>query len=164
MALALLIGADETDALLAEGLTIDGGTATVMPSAIASDDASSTTNMPVPQTLAMSIYPSGTLDGLFSRGVLGGFAAGFLGSGVLGVLFGRSLFGDLGGVPSYLGLLFQLTLLVMLLRLIWTRWFGRHAPSFAAPSTRQLADPYLRSRHDLHPGSGHSGGGGDNAD
>ena len=162
LALALLMGADEADALLAEGLTIDGGSAAVVPTSIIAG-AASTANSQLPVTLAQagSIYPSGTLDGLFSHGVLGGFAAGFLGCGVLGVLFGRSLFGDLGGVASYLGLLFQLALLVMLFRLIWTRWFGRDALNFAAPSTRQLADPYLRSRNDLYPGADRLAGGDD---
>jgi hypothetical protein len=100
-----------------------------------------------------STYPGGSLTGLFqSGGLLGGFAAGFLGSGLLGVLFGRGLFGELGSAPSYLGLIFQLALLAMLCRLIWTRWNGGDAASFAARSPRQLADPYLRSRDDLHAG------------
>jgi hypothetical protein len=97
------------------------------------------------------IYPGGSLDGLFkSGGLLGGFAAGFLGSGLLGLLFGRGLIGGIGGVPSYLGLLFQLALLALLCRLIWTRWRSSDATGGAALSPRQLADNYLRSRDDLH--------------
>jgi len=100
------------------------------------------------------VYPGGTLTGLFnSGGLVGEFAAGFLGSGVLGLLFGRGLIGELGSVPSYLGLAFQLALLGMLARLIWTRWHGGDAASAGALSPRQLADPYLRSRDDLHAGA-----------
>jgi hypothetical protein len=30
-------------------------------------------------------------------------------------------------------------------------WSGRNAPAFTGLSPRQLADPYLRSRHELLP-------------
>jgi hypothetical protein len=94
---------------------------------------------------------SGTLGGLFNRpGLLGGFAAGFLGAGLLGLLFGHGVFGELGGVASFLGLAFQLALVIMLGRLIWTWWTGRNLPAFSGLSPRQLADPYLRpSLHEL---------------
>ncbi len=108
----------------------------------------------------MTGQQSGSLGGLFSRpGVVGGFAAGFLGAGVLGLLFGHGLVGELGGAASYLGLLFQLALIVLLCRLIWTWWWGRNAPAFAGLSPRQLADPYLRSRNEMHPGDGADVGG-----
>ncbi len=92
---------------------------------------------------------SGSLTGLFNRGWLGSFAAGLLGSGILGLLFGRGLFGGLGGAASYLGFAVQLALLAVLFRLIWTRW--RHTKSnVAAISIRQLADNYSRSRNRRH--------------
>jgi hypothetical protein len=98
---------------------------------------------------------SGSLGGLFNRpGMVGSFAGGFLGSGLLGLTFGYGVFGGLGAAPSYLGLLFQLALIAMLGRLIWTWWTGRHVPTFAGLSPRQLADPYLRTRNDLPPGMG----------
>jgi hypothetical protein len=40
----------------------------------------------------------------------------------------------------------------MLCRLIWTWWTGRNQPAFTGLSPRQLADPYLRTRHELLPG------------
>src|SRR5712672_4216050 len=47
--------------------------------------------------------------GFFNRpGMLGGLAAGFLGAGLLGMLFGNGLFGGLGGLASMLGLILQL--------------------------------------------------------
>ena len=64
----------------------------------------------------------------------------------------QGLFGELGGVPSYLGLLFQLALVLMLCRLIWSRWHHVDLAGVAGLSPRQLADPYLRSRDDVHAG------------
>jgi hypothetical protein len=97
---------------------------------------------------------SGTLGELFNRpGLLGGFAAGFLGAGLLGLFFGHGLFGELSTTASVLGLVFQLALVLMLCRLIWTWWSGRNQRAFTGLSPRQLADPYLRSRHELPPGS-----------
>jgi hypothetical protein len=98
-------------------------------------------------------HSGGTLGGLFNRpGLVAGFAAGFLGTGLLGVLFGQGVFGGLSGVASYLGLVFQLALVVMLVRLIWMWWSGRNAPAFAGLSPRQQAEAYLRSRNELLPG------------
>jgi hypothetical protein len=95
---------------------------------------------------------SGSLGGLFNRpGLVGGFAAGFLGAGLLGLFFGHGVFGGLGGTASYLGLLCQLALIAMLARLIWSWWSGHNAPAFAGLSPRQLADPYLRSRNESFP-------------
>jgi predicted lipid-binding transport protein (Tim44 family) len=102
---------------------------------------------------AQPAHPGGSLDGLFNRpGLLAGFAAGFLGAGLLGLLFGQGIFGGLGGVASALGLIFQLALVLMLVRLIWTWWSGRNAPAFAGLSPRQQAEAYLRSRNELLPG------------
>ena len=96
---------------------------------------------------------SGSLGGLFNRpGLLGGFASGFLGAGFLGLFFGHGVFDGLNGVVACLGLAFQLALVAMLWRLIWMWWTGRKQPPFTGLSPRQLADPYLRTRHELLPG------------
>lgn len=156
---ALLIGGD-ADWSLADGLSFGGGgTGAFMllfsaaaAEALGVDQASAQAGVPT--------YPGGTLTGLFqSGGWLGGFAAGFLGSGLLGVLFDRGLVGELGSIPSYFGLAFQLLLLAMLCRLIWTRWRGGDASASGVLSPRQLADPYLRSRDDLHGSSERSSNG-----
>jgi hypothetical protein len=155
LAAALLIGADETDARLANGLSFAAGSGVFM--LLASAAAAENTilrHAPVLKAQAgPETYPGGSLSGFFNRGgLLGGFAAGFLGSGLLGLLFGRGLFGGLGSAASYLGLIFQLALLAALSRLIWARWRAGNAADLAALSPRQLADPYLRSRDDLHAG------------
>jgi len=152
--LALLFGADDLDVRMANGLCV-GGCSSAFISAAA---AAAVTPNPSGQG-TQQVNSGGTLSGLFSRGGwLGGFAAGFLGSGVLGVLFGRGLVGGLGGMASYVGLLCQIVLLAMLCRLIWTLWRGGDMAGAAALSPRQLADPYLRSRDDLHSGFDHGHG------
>src|SRR6185437_9190715 len=46
--------------------------------------------------------------GLFSgRGLLGGLAAGFLGAGLFGMLFGHGFLGGIAGFAGFLGLLLQ---------------------------------------------------------
>ena len=143
---ALLVSADEADARVDSGLNVASPAALVRTSLVAADGG-------LTRRAALAQLPpaGGSLSDFFRRGgLLGGFAAGFLGSGLLGLAFGRGLFGGLGGVPSYLGLLFQLALIVMLCRLIWSRWHHVDFAGVAGLSPRQLADPYLRSRDEVH--------------
>ena len=70
--------------------------------------------------------------GFFNRpgmGVLGGLAAGFLGAGLLGMLFGGGLFSGLGGLSSIIGLLLQVALIVIVVRLAMSWWQRRHTPA-----------------------------------
>jgi predicted lipid-binding transport protein (Tim44 family) len=143
---ALLIGADDADARAVGGLNGGSPAALIRTSLVVADGG-------VTRRAALTQLPpaGGSLSDFFRRGgLLGGFAAGFLGCGLLGLLFGRGLLGGLDGVPSYLGLLFQLALLLMLGRLIWSRWRHVDFAGVADLSPRQLADPYLRSRDDVH--------------
>src|SRR5882757_11208198 len=58
--------------------------------------------------------------GFFNRpgmGMLGGLAAGFLGAGLLGMLFGGGLFSGLGGLSSIIGLILQIGLIILVVRL-----------------------------------------------
>jgi hypothetical protein len=149
LAAALLVGADDADARVAGGLDVAAPAALVRASLLAADGGWTRRGV----TLAQMSPSGGSLSDLFHRGgLLGSFAAGFLGCGLLGLLFGRGLFGELGGMPSYLGLLFQLALVLMLCRLIWSRWHRADLFGVAGLSPRQLADPYLRSRDDVHAG------------
>lgn len=154
LTVAVLIGADESDARPADGMDLGRSEFSSFAASPVIVAAGNTADAFAPRMTAQVVPPSfqgGSLNGLFNRGgMLGGFAAGFLGCGVLGLLFGRGLVNGLGGVPSYLGLIFQVALLLMLARLIWTRWRSDDALSLAGLSPRQLADPYLRSRDDLH--------------
>ena len=106
----------------------------------------------LPANATQPTYPGGSLGGLFNRpGLIGGFAAGFLGTGVVGLLFGHGMIGGLSGFPAVLGLLFQLTLLAMLARLIWSWWRVGSVATVPDLSPRQLADAYERTRNEPLP-------------
>src|SRR5581483_1447993 len=77
----------------------------------------------------------GRPGGLFGGGMLGGLAAGFLGAGLFGMLFGHGLFGGLGGLSSLLGLMLQIGLVVLVVRLVMG-WWQRQQPAYAGPSMR----------------------------
>jgi hypothetical protein len=155
LTLALLLWVEDADARLDGALSFGsferGGRAALTPPVDANAHLEmAAVDQPGAGQLA---HPGGTLGGLFNRpGLVAGFAAGFLGAGPLGLLFGQGLFGGLNGVASYLGLMFQLALVVMLGRLIWIWWSGRNAAAFAGLSPRQQAEAYLRSRNELLPG------------
>ena len=72
--------------------------------------------------------------GFFNRpgmGMLGGLAAGFLGAGLLGMLFGGGMFSGLGGLSSIFGLILQIGLIIIVVRLAMAWWQRRHAPASA---------------------------------
>ena len=86
--------------------------------------------------------------GGMGRGLLGGLAAGFLGAGLFGMLFGGGLFSGLGGLSSILGLLLQIGLIVLLVRLAMSWWQRRQTPAAAyagAPSAGAGPQPNYRS-------------------
>jgi len=74
--------------------------------------------------------------GFFGGGFFGGMLTGFLGAGLLGMLFGHGLFGGLGGFASILGLLLQVALVVIVARFVWAWWQRRNAPAYAGPMPR----------------------------
>ena len=65
------------------------------------------------------------------RGLLGGLAAGFLGAGLLGMLFGGGMFSGLGGLSSIFGLILQIGLIIIVVRLAMAWWQRRHTPASA---------------------------------
>ena len=98
--------------------------------------------------------------GGMGRGLLGGLAAGFLGAGLFGMLFGGGLFSGLGGLSSILGLLLQIGLIVLVVRLAMSWWQRRNAPAPAYASGPDVGPgPQPNSRS----GFGFGLGGGANA-
>jgi predicted lipid-binding transport protein (Tim44 family) len=67
--------------------------------------------------------------GGMGRGLLGGLAAGFLGAGLFGMLFGGGLFSGLGGLSSIFGLILQIGLIFIVVRLAMSWWQRRHTPA-----------------------------------
>jgi predicted lipid-binding transport protein (Tim44 family) len=94
------------------------------------------TAQPFNRTFGQPASPGINGGGLFNRpgsGLLGGLAAGFLGAGLFGLLFGGGLFSGIGGFSSILGLLLQLALIVFLVRLAMSWWQRRQLsqPAYA---------------------------------
>lgn len=75
---------------------------------------------PSPPAAAPAANPAG---GAFGRGLLGGLAGGLLGAGLFGLLSGHGLMGGLGGFASFIGLLVQIAIIVLLARLAF-QWFA----------------------------------------
>ncbi|MBI4273425.1 MAG: TIM44-like domain-containing protein [Rhizobiales bacterium] len=96
---------------------------------------------------------SSSAGGFFNRpGLLGGLAAGFLGAGLFGMLFGNGFMGGLGSFASILGLIFQIALVVIVARLLWAWWQRRQGLATAS-------GPALRGMNEF-PGARNLGGGG----
>src|SRR5438552_17507787 len=84
--------------------------------------------------------PAPAGGGFFNRpgmGMLGGLAAGFLGAGLLGMLFGGGMFSGLGGLSSIIGLILQVGLIILVVRLAMSWWQRRHTPASAYASAGQ---------------------------
>jgi predicted lipid-binding transport protein (Tim44 family) len=84
--------------------------------------------------------------GLFNRpggGMLRGLAAGFLGAGLLGLLFGGGMFGGIGGLSSLFGLILQIGLIVFMIRMAMSWWQRRHntAPAYSGGGGSGPAGP-----------------------
>src|SRR4249920_3820088 len=70
--------------------------------------------------------------GFFNRpGLLGGLAAGFLGAGLFGMLFGHGMMGGLGGMASFLGLFLQIGIVALIAMVAWRWWQRRSQPAAA---------------------------------
>jgi predicted lipid-binding transport protein (Tim44 family) len=95
--------------------------------------------------------------GFFNRpgGMFGGLAAGFLGAGLLGMLFGGGMFGGLGGLSSIFGLILQIGLIVIVVRMAMSWWQRRQntAPAYAGAATGSGASSF-RTGNGFGLGSG----------
>ena len=158
LAFGLLLWAEEADAWLGRDARFDGVRAVGL-----SEPALAADQEEISPCAVQPAYPAGSLGGLFSRpGMIGGFAAGFLGAGIFGLLFGHGVIGELSGVPSILGLMFQFALLLALGWLIRAWWRADKAATVASP--RQLADAYERARNDTLPDIAADASGGSKVD
>jgi predicted lipid-binding transport protein (Tim44 family) len=94
--------------------------------------------------------------GLFNRpGLLGGLAAGFLGAGLFGLLFGHGLAGGLGSIASFLGLLLQIGIVALVAMFVWRWWQSRSQPALAAAG----GSPLQQTAYDPRPKPSFGGGG-----
>ena len=108
----------------------------------------SMTQAPRPGTVGQTAgAPAAPARGGMFGGFGGGLLAGFLGAGLIGMMFGGGLFSGLtgGGFAAFLGLLLQVGLVVIVARLAWAWWQRRQAPTPAyananGPSMRDIGD------------------------
>jgi predicted lipid-binding transport protein (Tim44 family) len=80
---------------------------------------------PSPAGAAQAAQPS---RGFGMGGMLGGLAAGFLGAGLFGMLFGDGFMSGMAGFAGFLGLMLQIGLVVVLGMLAYRWWQRRNAP------------------------------------
>ena len=71
--------------------------------------------------------------------MMGGLAAGFLGAGLFGMLSGGGLAGGLGGLSSIIGLVLQIGLILIVVKLAMSWWQRRHTPANAYASGQAQA-------------------------
>jgi len=103
-------------------------------------------------SVARPAAPATQPGGLFSRpGLLGGLAAGFLGAGLIGLLAGNGLMGGLAGIASFIGLLLQVGLVVIVATLAWRWWQRRSQPAAAFAGGPAMRD---MSGNDAQPHNG----------
>jgi len=154
LALPLMLVVSSADARVGGGLSM-GSRGSRTFSAPPSTSTAPGTAQPFNRTLTQPGSPGiggATGGGFFNspgRGLLGGLAAGFLGAGLLGMLFGGGMFGGLGGLSSILGLILQIGLIIIVVRLAMSWWQRRHA---TAPAYAGAAPGYGASSSMMSPG------------
>src|SRR6202790_2147106 len=137
LALPLVVAVSSADARVGGGFSSGSRGARTF-SAPPSTSTAPSTAQPFNRTFTQPGSPGlgtpATGGGFFNRpgmGMLGGLAAGFLGAGLLGMLFGGGMFGGLGGLSSIFGLILQIGLIIIVVRLAMSWWQRRHTPASA---------------------------------
>jgi predicted lipid-binding transport protein (Tim44 family) len=133
-----LIAVSSVDARIGGGMSSGsrgGRTFSAPPSTSTAPGAAQPFNRTITQPGSPGLgAPAAAGGGFFGgsgRGLLGGLAAGFLGAGLLGMLFGGGMFSGLGGLSSIFGLILQIGLIVIVVRLAMAWWQRRHTPASA---------------------------------
>jgi predicted lipid-binding transport protein (Tim44 family) len=148
LALPVMLAASSADARVGGGFSSGSRgarTFSAPPSTSTAPNAAQPFNRTITQPGSPGIgAPAG--GGFFNRpgGMLGGLAAGFLGAGLLGMLFGGGMFGGLGGLSSIFGLILQIGLIVIVVRMAMSWWQRRHAtaPAYAGAATGSGASSF----------------------
>jgi predicted lipid-binding transport protein (Tim44 family) len=161
LALPLISAVSPADARIGGGSSI-GSRGTRTFSAPPSTSTAPSAAQPLDRTFAQpgnaGVGTSTAGGGFFNRpggGMLRGLAAGFLGAGLLGMLFGGGMFGGLGGMSSLFGLILQIGLIVIVVRLAMSWWQRRNTPAYADAATAAPAGASIfRTGSGFGPGSG----------
>jgi predicted lipid-binding transport protein (Tim44 family) len=137
LALPLMLAISAADARVGGGMSSGsrgGRTFSAPPSTSTSPGTALPFNRTMTQPGSPGLGAPAAGGGFFNRpgmGMLGGLAAGFLGAGLLGMLFGGGMFGGLGGLSSIFGLILQIGLIIIVVRLAMSWWQRRQAPASA---------------------------------
>jgi predicted lipid-binding transport protein (Tim44 family) len=133
-----LIAVSSVDARIGGGMSSGsrgGRTFSAPPSTSTAPGAAQPFNRTITQPGSPGLgAPAAAGGGFFGgsgRGLLGGLAAGFLGAGLLGMLFGGGMFSGLGGLSSIFGLILQIGLIIIVVRLAMAWWQRRHTQASA---------------------------------
>jgi predicted lipid-binding transport protein (Tim44 family) len=159
LALPLLLAMSAADARIGGGGSM-GSRGTRTFSAPPSTATAPMTAQPMQRTITPPSSPgmgAPASGGFFNRpgmGMFGGLAAGFLGAGLLGMLFGGGMFSGLGGISSIFGMLLQIGLIVIVVRLAMSWWQRRSAPAYAGSAPGPGAQASFRNGTGFGLGSG----------
>lgn len=160
LAVPLVVAASSADARIGGGIS-SGSRGSRTYSAPPSTSTAPSTAQPFNRTYtnpgSSGFGTSG--GGFFNRpgsGLFRGLAAGFLGAGLLGMLFGGGLFGGIGGFSSIIGLILQIGLIVFLVRLAMSWWQRRNemGTAYAGSPSPLGAQASYRSATGFGLGSG----------
>ncbi len=161
LALPLMLAISSADARVGGGLSSGsrgGRTFSAPPSTSTAPGSAQPLNRTMTQPGSPGVgAPAATGGGFFNRpgrGMLGGLAAGFLGAGLLGMLFGGGMFGGLGGLSSIFGLILQIGLIVIVVRLAMSWWQRRHNPAAAYAGARPRRSTDFPHRQRFRTGIG----------
>src|ERR1700744_3285371 len=134
LALPLVVAVSSADARIGGGVS-SGSRGSRTFSAPPSTSTAPSTAQPFNRTFTQPGSTGTSAGGVFFNrpggGMLRGLAAGFLGAGLLGMLFGGGLFGGLGGLSSLFGLILQIVLIVFVVRMAMSWWQRRNTPAYA---------------------------------
>lgn len=169
VAMPLVIAASSAvDARVSSGGSRGSRTYSAPPSTATAPNAAQPLNRSMTQPGAKAPAAAPAAGGFFNRpgmGMLGGLAAGFLGAGLLGMMFGGGLFSGLGGLSSIIGLVLQIGLIYLVVRLAMSWWKRRNAPAYASASAAPAPAPAPAQEQgplaSMRSGLGFGGGSGD---
>jgi predicted lipid-binding transport protein (Tim44 family) len=134
LALPLMLAASPADARIGGGVSSGSRGARTF-SAPPSTSTAPNAAQPFNRTMTEPGSSGATAGGgFFNRpgGMFRGLAAGFLGAGLFGMLFGGGMFSGIGGLSSIFGLILQIGLIVIVVRMAMSWWQRRHAePAYA---------------------------------